>query len=68
VSGPRICYIPAVNDPTDIEEGDGLTPEEEEGIRLALEEADRGEGVEIEQFRKQLRAEFRALQHVRRAG
>ena len=55
-----------MNDPT--EEGDELTPEEEEGIRLALEEADRGEGVELEQFRGQVRAEFRALQRVRRAG
>lgn len=57
-----------MNDATDIEEDDELTPEEEEGIRLALEEADRGEGVDLEQFREQMRAEFRALQRVRRAG
>lgn len=43
-----------------------LTPEEIEGIRLAMEEADRGEGIPLEQVHEQLMAELEALERVRR--
>ncbi|HEU4533651.1 MAG TPA: hypothetical protein VFS00_06020 [Polyangiaceae bacterium] len=45
-----------------------LTAEEAEGIRLALEEVDRGEVVALDAVTDELIAEFEALERVRRAG
>ena len=59
MSGP---YEPPPDDPD-------LTEEEAEGTRLSMDELDSGvEPMPVEQFRDQMRAEFRALAHVRRAG
>jgi hypothetical protein len=48
----------------------GLTPEEEAGIRLALEESARGEGIPGDHVFEELHAELEALirVHERRAG
>jgi len=46
----------------------GLTPDEEEGIRLAYEESLRGQGISGEQARAELLAELEAIARVRRTG
>jgi predicted transcriptional regulator len=56
------------HDPQQIGEDDDLTPEEAEGIRLAMEEADRGELIDHEQVFTDLLAGLEALANVRRAG
>ncbi|WP_394826591.1 hypothetical protein [Pendulispora albinea] len=41
------------------------TPEEVDGIRLALEEIDRGEALPLENVMAELREELQALEEVR---
>jgi predicted transcriptional regulator len=55
-------------DPQDAGEHHELTPEEAAGIRLAMEEADKGELLDHEQIRNELLTELEALAQVRRAG
>ncbi len=59
----RAPYQPPPEDPE-------LTEEEAEGIRLAMEEADRGELHDFEEVMDELAEELDALErvHLRRAG
>jgi len=47
-----------------------LTPEEVDGIQLALDEIDRGETFALENVMDELREELQALEqiHIRRTG